>query len=70
MSTYSIYEFYEFVQAMSAILAGIFGGTCIFSICYFSMEKTKLSLSLIILNIVLVAVCLFFVIYLDYLQVR
>lgn len=68
--TYSIYEFYGFVQGMSVLLACIFVGTCIYSIGFFIIEKTKLALSLLISNIVLIIVCLFFIVYMDYLQVR
>lgn len=68
--TYSMYDFYEFVQGMSILLACIFVSTCIFSIGFFIIEKTKLALSLLISNIVLIIVCLFFIVYMDYLQVR
>lgn len=70
MNTYSIYNFYEFVQGLSILLASILGGTCVVSICFYSMEKSKLALFLLIANVVLINVCLFFVIYTDYLQIR
>lgn len=70
VDTYSIYDFYEFAQGMSFFLACIFISTCLFTIGFFTIEKTKLALSLLISNIILIIVCLFFIVYTDYLQIR
>lgn len=70
MDTYSIYDFYELIQGMCIILVAILGILCFYALFYFSIEKTKLALTLLILNIVSIIVCLYFFIYMAYLQIR
>jgi hypothetical protein len=70
MDTYSIYDFYEFLQCVSIVLASILGFICSYTIRVFNAEKTKIALTLLILNIISIIVCLYFFICMGYLQVR
>lgn len=69
-NTYSIYDFYELIQGICIILAAVLGILCFYALFNFSIEKTKLALTLLILNIVSIIVCLYFFIYMAYLQIR
>lgn len=70
MDTYSIYEFYELLQCVSIALATILSIICKYTLGFFSTEKTKIALTLLILNIISIIVCLYFFIYMGYLQAR
>lgn len=70
MHTYSIYNFYEFMQVICLMLAAVLSILCFYALFNFSIEKTKLALTILILNIVSITVCLYFFIYMAYLQIR
>lgn len=72
MDTYTIYEFYYFVQNIAISAAVVSGIFLLFStltlLNYY--ETTKSEKIFCIVNTLLFGTCLFFSIYMNYLQVR